>query len=368
MKIEFCLQELIKKHNINSYGLQRKLAEKTKKHTQTIAKIVNNQASALSVETLEIICEWLVDNGVPAKDLPQALFKQTSYGLFDALTHKKNMIVYLGESCQQSPDKGPAIRWISRRDAQVENLIVKELSRQSAPLTIETRYVSATFKYHPEMNYEAEAAKDIENSRVLYQDMAGRVDQSAMVLIGSQRANYLVEHYIANMFHCRPFQPTANPGEEVPFYIRFRSKDPNLASVFGGAELPGGYDEDTDEAGILFRNTENKWVFWPWEEKKQYVALAIVEYTPGPQNIVVCLFGFSGMATELVGECLVRQEIDGLWPPRIQIKKKKYSIVLCKFTVPEGFDLENNKDFNLIDKEFVSLNHEIVKNHMKTNK
>ena len=61
-------------------------------------------------------------------------------------------------------------------------------------------------------------------------------------------------------------------------------------------------------------------------------------------SIVLALFGFSGWATEAVGDQLVLRE-DLFWPPAVKLKSREVGVFVCQLTrdASEGGDVDQSR-------------------------
>jgi hypothetical protein len=187
-------------------------------------------------------------------------------------------------------------------------LTSKEEMGDSRP-TVRTRHIPFHFHRDDQKVNESLFEEDKRSSQRIYHEILGQVPMDTVILIGSQRANYLVEHFVADLFGCHPFVPiTKKPN--VPLYLRYRTFDRPVASCFGGREnLPG--EESTNKCGIWFSDENDRWRLCEWKKGKQDSGAVITVRSAGSMRIA--LFGFSGRSTNAVCNELI-QRPEKFWP------------------------------------------------------
>lgn len=89
---------------------------------------------------------------------------------------------------------------------------------------------------------------------------------------------------------------------KVPFYLCYRAFDRQVPSCFGGLENHVGKSGDIRH-GTYFLDENFEWQLFEWKKKKQDAG--IVNITREPDTVEMATFGFSGRATNAVGNALV---------------------------------------------------------------
>jgi hypothetical protein len=141
----------------------------------------------------------------------------------------------------------------------------------------------------------------------------GKVPMNTVMLIGSQRANYLVEYFVADLFGCQPFVSNVKK-PAVPLYLRNRTFDRLIPSCFGGRDNPAWVDK-TNKCGIWFEDENNRWRLFEWERDKQDSGAVITVRSAGSMRIA--LFGFTGRSTNAICNELIRRP-ENFWPVNAQ--------------------------------------------------
>jgi len=333
MKVESRLKEVLAEHGLDHHGVIQEIAQAVGVNWHTIAKLYSDRSPGVTFALLGRLCNWLATNGVPADELPGALFGAGRAALWTAIARQGGAVtIYLGE--YQSTRDGEVLwRWISRRDASVANLIVQRLSAgtegglPAPPLGFE--YIP--FRYSPTDHIvdPRVLAEDIRRTQEVFERTRQGANAGTAILIGSQRVNYLLEFFVADLFGCRPFVvPSDKPS--VPFFNVYRSSDHNTPSCFGGRENPFR-SRDKTVPGLHYLNDQGRWETCPWLSDRQDAGIVISLKDHRRGSLVLAVFGFSGWATEAIGGQLVLKE-DLFWPPAVKLKTREIGVFVCQLT------------------------------------
>jgi len=331
MKVEIRLKELLGQYGLDRHGVIGEIAAEVGVNRHTIAKLYNNRTVSLNLTLLGRLCNWLTKNGVPADELPGALLGSGQAALWNAIARQGGEVtIYLGE--YQPLTEGEVVwRWISRRDSAVAALIVQRLSAgteaSSRPLRLRFQYLP--FRYSPAdpIVDRRLLEEDLRRTKDVFENMQQDVRPGTAILVGSQRVNYLLEFFVADLFGCRPFvTPSSEPS--VPFFSVYRQSDQNTPSCFGGRKNPFRR-KDSGKPGLHYLNERGNWVTCPWVPETEDAAVVISLKDHRRKMTALAVFGFSGRATEAAGEQLALRE-DLFWRPAVQHKTKDVGIFVCK--------------------------------------
>jgi DNA-binding Xre family transcriptional regulator len=333
MKVECRLKEVLAEHELDHHGVIQEIAQAVGVNRHTIAKLYNDRSPGVTFALLGRLCNWLVKNGVPADELPGALFGAGRAPLWTAITRQGGAVtIYLGEY-QLTRDGEVLWRWISRRDASVAALVVQRLSAGteggSPPPPLGFEYIP--FRYSP-MDHivdQGVLAEDIRRTQTVFERAQQGSKAGTTIIIGSQRVNYLLEFFVADLFGCRPFVvPSGKPS--VPFFSVYRPSDQNTPSCFGGSENPFR-TRDKARPGLHYLNERSQWETCPCLRDRQDAGIVISLKDHRRGSLVLALFGFSGWATEAIGGQLVLKE-DLFWPPAVKLKTREIGVFVCQLT------------------------------------
>jgi hypothetical protein len=340
MKIEFQLQDFLREHGFDKHGVINTLAAEMGTTRQNVSRMYNGRAKKISLDHLGKLCTWLVDkHKVNPNRLPGALFNCQRASLWEAIRrHSDKTTIYLGEYLSV---KGPKIiwRWISRRDSEVASAVVQALSSNPEGLSntgINIKYVP--LRYSPELlDVDEQVLKqDIRRTEVIYKKLRGGSDPVTAIFIGSQKVNHLLEYFVADLFDCRPF--IIGSGQVgVPFYYIYRESDQKIPSCFGGTHNPA-VTRNKSKPGIHYINKAGKWSIAPWVQGQQDSGIVISLKDNNDHFMALSIFGFTGRATQAIGERLDAWA-ENFWPPTALIKSKEIGIYICKLQyAPEKAD------------------------------
>jgi len=344
MKVECRLKDLLGDYGLDRHGVIQDIAGDLGVNRHTIAKLYNSRASSVSFDLLGRLCSWLAKNDVPADELPGALFGSGRAPLWNAITRQGGEVtIYLGEY-QPITEAEVVWRWISRRDSAVASLIVQQLSVGTEGGSPSPRL---NFEYIPFRYSPADRAvdrrrldTDIARAKERFDRMRHDSRPGTSVIIGSQRVNYLLEFFVADLFGCRPFAvPSGEPS--VPFFSVYRESDQNTPSCFGGQRNPFRR-KDSDVPGLHYLNERGNWVTCPWVRQEQDAAIVISLKEHRRKAMALAVFGFSGRATEAAGEQMMIRE-DLFWPPPVRLKARDVGVFICRMTYAPHDEDENSQ-------------------------
>jgi DNA-binding Xre family transcriptional regulator len=333
MKVEFRLKELLSRYGQDYHGVIGDLADWAGVNRHTIARLYNDRAASVSFVLLSRLCGWLTERGIPADELPGGLFGIGRAPLWSAMARQGGQVtIYLGE--YQPLSAGEVTwRWISRRDSTVASELVQQLSADTqvglrAP-HLNLRYLP--FRYSPsDRIVDARLLnEDISRTREVFRQTQQNPEPGTAILIGSQRVNYLLEFFVADLFGCKPFAPPSGP-PSVPFFSVYRQSDQNTPSCFGAQRNPFQL-KDSTTPGLHYLNERGNWVVCPWVRERQDAGVVISVNDHRRKSITLALFGFSGRATEVIGKQLVSNE-DLFWPPNLRRKTREVGVFICRLT------------------------------------
>jgi transcriptional regulator with XRE-family HTH domain len=366
MQIELRLKSFLKKYGLDYHGVKNELAEVCDVHRHTIGKLLKNEMSNPSLNLLSKICRWIlrkkeieIENGeFDPSILPRELFGSRPAELWLAFGKSRRVTIYLGEYQQSHQDMPhvPAHRSVSRRDAEVESMFIQRLSSTEVmganrPV-VHTRFIPFHYTWKKSDGSDDTVENNVTDDdrdraiRVYERDVRKRNPNESVIMVGSQRVNYLLECQVANIFGCEPFaQALDNP--KVPFYLCYRDFDHSVNSCFGGRHFPPHYetwnkadynkiceayekehgpiiDHPPSVPGTYYRLDEKgPWQHCPWTKEKEDAGIVLIVRDGDQMDVGV--FGFAGSATVAVGRHLMEYPWD-FWPEAIDPdteKKKK---------------------------------------------
>jgi transcriptional regulator with XRE-family HTH domain len=299
MTIEIRLLQLLHKYKIFKHGIETEMAEKCGLHRHTIGKMLRNEARNPSLNVLDKICGYLIDNGVPSEILPGAVLGFKPATIWKSISQLNRVAIYIGMyvHIKKNNQPGPAHMTVARHDAtavaKVNLLLTSKAELGDQRPSVKTWYVP--FQFHP-------ATKQVDGdwfetdkryARGIFEDMLKRGSHESSIILGSQRVNYLVEYLVAELFGCIPFQ-SINKKPKVPFYLCYRDFDRPVPSCFGGMENPLGV-KGPKKSGIWYLDNKGKWQLDEWEMDRSGAGIIIT--IRQMDSMVMALFGLSGRST-----------------------------------------------------------------------
>ncbi len=201
-----------------------------------------------------------------------------------------------------------------------------------------SRFVSGEIPFFDGTVGGDEFAEDKERARRIFNNMRkNRQNEWAVIMIGSQRVNYLVEYMVADLFNCEPFVP-ANENPKVPVYLCYRNFDHLVPSCFGGQGNP--LDKNGEiRHGTYYVDENFEWRFFEWQEGKNDSGIVII--IREADNVELATFGFSGRATNAIGNALL-QKSEQFWPEAdavtsntVVARGKETGIYICRVEFSE---------------------------------
>jgi DNA-binding Xre family transcriptional regulator len=277
MEVKVRLKRILAEYGLDEHGVIQEIAADIGVNRHTIAKLYSDRAPTLSLDLLSRVCTWLHSHGVPANELPGDLFSTGRAALWEAIARQQEEVtLYLGEYHATKPPFA-ASRWISTRDSAVASTILRQLSTGSEARSLwpGLRLAYVPFRYSPGDPHVDESLlnEDVARTGEMFARMKANPKPGTTIIIGSQRVNYLLEFFVADLFGCHPFvTPSGRPA--VPFFSVYRETDRNIPSCFGGQRNPFRQTDNT-APGLHYLNEKGKWATCPWVDKKQDAGVVI---------------------------------------------------------------------------------------------
>ena len=330
---------------------------------KVVSELYHNQRARITMNQLGRLCQWLHSKGVPLEDLPGALFRFRPSGLLGARDAANRVKLYLGDYIQRLGSHIPKF-WVSWADSEVASLFVESLS--GAPRVAPAPAASTSSLHGPDglrfefvlvPSHEAPFGEKPEPgrptpestkpARQIFRAMRQDKTPTTNILIGSQRANLLVELFVADLAGCRPF--TATRGR-LPFYLY---REPSTASLipscFGGPDLPAGCP-DSGQYGIYYRRDDRGWELCPSVPNETDAGIVIVRRAPGLGRTELAVFGCSAQATRAMG-ALFRQDPDRFWGKLQRLKGGiEAGVYVCRIPMRVASDVMGPGPVPVLDK------------------
>ncbi len=381
MKLEWRLKQLLEKYGLDGHGMETKIANECGVHRHTVGKIIRNQVQSSKLDVLEKVCEWLIENGVPAETLPGALFGVRPSALWRAIGESDKVHIYLGEyhikgktATTQQP--APPVS-ISRHDSVVSSKIIHFLfsNAELSDLRPSVKMLYVPFYFTPGV-FDTEDVvfqEDTSRAKQIFTTMRqDRQRNCSSIIIGSQRVNYLVEYIVADLFGCEPFVQQRDK-VQVPFYLCYRKFDRLMPSCFGGVDNPPDKNSDV-VPGTYYLDENFTWQFLEWKKKETDAGIVVI--TREADNVEMAAFGFSGRSTNAVGNALLKQP-HNFWPESNSTQSntvvtgdKEVGVYICKVTFSEEKNNDNSRAFEDYEQdkvEVIPLSRKVLEKYLAKN-
>ena len=211
MEVEIRFLDLLREHGIPTHGMVKELAAKLGITRQATAKLIKGDTKKLNYIHLGKMCDFLLE---VAREYPSA-YTELRFtlpgallgfsGLWDRLLRKKNLHLCLGERCSYQlfstalNEHRHHLQVISGADSKVATEIIHKLSVDGGKFNFEWKNIPFFFPWEGEQADPGRFRRDASHAREIYEHLSTEED-SAIVLIGSQRANLLSELNICTIY------------------------------------------------------------------------------------------------------------------------------------------------------------------------
>jgi len=358
MKISFRLQELLREHHDLERGVIKRIAEMGCLKRHQVAALLGNKTKYISLDTLAGVCQYLIErHGVDRAELPGKLFRIEPNRFSALVAHRKRVELCTGTRTERrKPSKGqgeaaeapdapqagrfPRQRWVMASDSYLQGILLHEmfaLEHEHHPESVEQRLVSAYTGHVGLERIEREATS-------VFREFRDRIDDGALICLGSVKSNVVIEAAIAEAFHTRPFvsQDGVKRLKErsCPFFFRYRDDDPQPPSCHAGLQL--ARSKESKRPGIYYE-TANGWRFCP-SSSREDAALVFYVYHVTQGRLEMVMGGFSGRATHCLGSSL-RSIAGRLWPPTYETSQRQVGAFIVRFEFSDAdAPSEENRD------------------------
>ena len=332
MRIEFQLKGVLQQYELDKPRIFSRIWRETGISRRIVSGLYYNHRVSVTMNQLERLCQWLHSQGVPSEQLPGALFCFRPSGLMSALTTADRVRIYSGLYFQHQAGHDPR-RWVSSADSEIASVFVELLSN-APPVDQAAADPSSSPGGHKGLRFEfvlvpshdapfgkalgtgRPAPESTRPARQLFRSMRQDKTPTTNILVGSQRANLLMELFVADLVGCEPFTDLRG---RLPFYLyREPSAASAIPSCFGGPDLPAECP-DQGRYGIYFRREDGRWELCPSIPNEADAGIVIVRRAPGVGRTELAVFGCSSQATRAMG-ALFRQNLDQFWGPLQRLK------------------------------------------------
>src|SRR5262245_8092289 len=316
-----------------------------------VAALLKNEVKYIPLDALSKLCAYLIERGFASADeLPGRLFGVEPEHFWELIARRRRLELCLGVRRSDASDDTLDDAWVVASDS----VLLGELLNGATTLAGTAHYktdghddaesTSATAaRSHPEHLHQTlvwspgQATLDEcqAMARHVYQDFSEAAGDKALVCLGSNKSNPVVEALVAASFGCEPWVSqdtlaTANK-RSCPIFLRYRDNDPQPPSCFGGLKL--ARNQTSNKPGIYYERPDGSWGCCEWDVRKHDAAVVIYVHRESQGRMEMALGGFSGRATRLLARLLARRG-DEFWPPVYSDEGLQIGAFVVKFTLP----------------------------------
>ncbi len=326
MHTEIRLKQILDAANRDTRGRIELIARESGIARHTVRKLYHNEAHVFSLRTIGTLCDWLEKNGL-GEGLPGSLFTARPSNLFEALTKSGHVSMLVGVYTGRGR---PGFRAsLARDDFSVAARLVERLSRPSEHAV---RFTHIHVPSHmPVDGHELDPSvleRDQTEAQRTLDNVRHKSKSRTTVMIGSQRANYTVECFVADLLNASAFSSENSP---VPFYLKYHEREVS-SSCFGGINAPVPAASSAP-VGIYFRHRNKPdWEFFPSKPREHGTGMVIVRRDPGLGRVELAVFGLSGIATAAMGKILCNTP-EKFWPEPGVRAGIEVGVYVCGFKI-----------------------------------
>lgn len=310
-------------------GTIKAICDYTMLDRHQVAALLKNEVKYIPLDALSKLCDYLIEKGfATAEELPGRLFAVEPEHFWELLARRRRLELCLGVR-RGEPGDSLDDAWVVASDS----VLLGELLNGVTSLGGTSRFkrerdpslpAETSADPHPEQLHQSlvfspgqsSFADYVELARNVYDGFCSAAGDKALICLGSNKSNPVVELLLAEAFGANPFEtqdtlPVASK-RNCPIFFRYRSHDPQTPSCCGGNEL--SKSEKANLPGIYYEKSDGSWDVCPWELNKQDAAMVFYIHRESQGRLEMMLGGYSGRATRLLARMLARRG-EEFWPP-----------------------------------------------------
>jgi len=332
-------------------GTIKAICEYTGLDRHQVAALLKNEVKYIPLDALSKLCAYLIERGfAKADELPGRLFGVEPEHFWELIARRRRLDLCMGVR-RNNPSETLDDAWVVASDS----VLLGELLNGATTLGGTAEHKKDTeeedgkpaeppqARPHPEYLHQSlvwspgEASLDEcqAMAKTIYQDFSEAAGDKALVCLGSNKSNPVVETMIASSFGAEPFVsedtiPTAHK-RHCPIFLRYRDNDPQFTSCFGGLRI--ARNQASNKPGIYYEKPDGSWGCCEWDPGKHDAAFVIYIHRESQGRMEMALGGFSGRATRLLARLLARRG-DEFWPPVYSDEGIQIGAFVVRFTLP----------------------------------
>jgi hypothetical protein len=372
-------------------GTIKAICEYTGLDRHQVAALLKNEVKYIPLDALSKLCAYLIERGfAQADELPGRLFGVEPEHFWELLARRRRLELCLGVRRDKAEDTLDDA-WVVASDSVLLGELLNgattlggiadpaaaappgELADKSPEAALAPpRAAPPRSRPHPEHLHQslvwspgqaASLAESHDMARSVYQGFCDAAGDKALVCLGSNKSNPVVEVLISEAFGGEAFISQDNIPQAAkrtcPIFLRYRDDDPQFKSSFGGLQL--AKNQASSKPGIYYEQADGQWGCCEWEAHKQDAAFVVYIHRESQGRMEMALGGFSGQATRLLARLLARRG-DEFWPPVYSDEGLQIGAFVVKFTLPshQVEDRDLAKAELHADDQIIRLDHSVI--------
>ena len=342
-------------------GTIKAIVEYTGLDRHQVAALLKNEVKYIPLKALSRLCDYLIENGHASADqLPGALFSVEPENFWELLARRKRLELCVG--VRRDVARNSDVSFVVAADSVLLGEFLNGVTTlggtaklkkpdglaASVPVDIpRPEQLKQSLVWSPG---QASNEEVIRRAELVYNEFSESKGDKAFVGIGSTKSNPTVEIILARAFNCDPFisqdnvqQPT---DRSLPFFLRYRDRDPHPDSCVGGLSLSQSSTETAP--GIYYEQADGSWTHFTADKENEEVGFVFFIHRESQGRLEMVLGGFSGRATRLLARSLATRAED-FWPPEYQMQGIQIGAFIVQFDVPSA-----KKDSDILRVDLVA--------------
>jgi hypothetical protein len=381
MKISLRLAELLGE-DPNRRGLLTEIENECGIERHTVATWINNSAKYISLDALGRVAEYLIKkHGVKRETLPAALLGRDPEHFWEALASCKKLHFYLGTRGSKDWDRsnyvmssdsilqGQMLSNIAHRFHQSNNggTVDNNEDKESIhPFIPDFRLLKGPHR-NIKPDDTGENWDEVREKAMEFYHELSKTPTSALIALGSIKANPIVELMLANAFGAIPFVNQDNVAKprnrDCPIMFRYRDDDPQPPACCGGVKLAA--KTKAPLFGMYCETDNGEWDGYGWDLPSQDVGFLLYAYWPNNVHVEVACGGFSARATICLAKKLDNITAD-LGAPQYISQSLHVGLYLIQFTFdPKDKNFTKDRDDRDFNFRVIRLDKEVIRSRLE---
>jgi hypothetical protein len=346
-----------------------------------VAALLKNEVKYIPLDALSKLCDYLIEKGfATAEELPGRLFAVEPEHFWELLARRRRLELCLGVRRGEGDSLDDA--WVVASDSVLLGELLNGVtslggtSRHKQRDRADGEDTTGGDDPHPEQLHQSLVFSPGQSSFAEYVNLAQQVyngfcsaaGDKALICLGSNKSNPVVELLLAEAFGANPFESqdtiAVASKRNCPIFFRYRAHDPQTPSCCGGVEL--SKSEKSTTPGIYYETPNGAWDVAAWDASTQDAAAVFYIHRESQGRLEMMLGGYSGRATRLLARLLARRG-EEFWPPVYSGHGIQIGAFVVKFKLqnqPDG-DPQSLLTDLAAESEIIGLAPEVIEKRMQ---